>query len=170
MKKFEVVETNLEFGDLTNREVTDGIVVHHTGMVDKDGTEIDRDVTAEEVHEWHLNNGWAGIGYHYVIRKDGTIERGRPEEAVGAHAEGHNWHTIGIHVSGTFNDHTPTKEQVESLARLVADICNRYELSIAVTCGHQYLCSTDCPGTNLNNLLPTIRGKAVWYQKNGLDA
>jgi hypothetical protein len=46
------------------------------------------DASAEQIHGWHLGNGWAGIGYHYVIRKDGTIERGRPEWAIGSHAYG----------------------------------------------------------------------------------
>lgn len=49
-----------------------------------------------------VKNGWAGIGYHFVIRKDGTIERGRPLSVVGAHAQGDNLHTIGICMAGNF--------------------------------------------------------------------
>ena len=68
MKPFEIIETDLEFGDLTDRSETNMLVVHHVG-------EITRDVSAEEIHGWHKNQGWSGTGYHFVIRKDGTIEK-----------------------------------------------------------------------------------------------
>ena len=79
----QIRETYLRFLSLTNRTVTDAIVIHHVG-----GT--DREVSAAEIHRWHLHNGWSGIGYHYVIHKDGSIERGRPRDAVGAHCYGEN--------------------------------------------------------------------------------
>jgi hypothetical protein len=114
-----------------------------------------------------LNNGWAGIGYHYVIRKDGTIERGRPEWAIGSHAYGENSHTIGVHLSGDFEQAEPTEKQLDRCGALVADICDRYSLPIDrdTIVGHGELMSTDCPGTNLQALLDdgTITGKAVWY-------
>ena len=59
------------------------IVIHHTGQADIDAS-------AEQIHEWHQNQGWSGIGYHFVVRKDGAVERGRPIWAVGAHAQGDN--------------------------------------------------------------------------------
>ena len=65
-----IQETDFEFSSLQNRETTDAIVIHHVGNTN-------RDVSAAEIDRWHKNNGWAGIGYHFVIRKDGTIERGR---------------------------------------------------------------------------------------------
>ena len=65
------------------------------------------DVTAKEIRSWHTapkekgGRGWRDIGYHYVIRLDGTIELGRPLEKAGAHCigrkgEDHNSHSIGI--------------------------------------------------------------------------
>lgn len=156
----DIKETNLNFNSLSERSYTDMIVIHHTG-----GNDID--ASAEQIHGWHLNNGWAGIGYHYVIRKDGTIERGRPEWAIGSHAYGENSHTIGIHLSGEFDSAEPTNEQVEKCAMLIADIADRYSLPIDrnTVVGHGELMSTDCPGTNLQALLDdgTITGKAVWY-------
>ena len=74
-----ILRPQLEFAGLTQRDVTDMIVIHHTG-------ENDIDASAEQIHEWHLNQGWAGIGYHFVIRKNGDVEIGRPEWAVGSHA------------------------------------------------------------------------------------
>ena len=161
MKPFEIVETNLDFGDLSEREQTNMIVVHHVG-------EITRDVSAEEIHGWHKNNGWSGIGYHFVIRKDGTIERGRPQEMIGSHAKGFNWESVGINVVGDFEQEEPMPEQVESLARLVAYLEDQYaELQVS---GHRDLMSTDCPGANLYCLLPDLGGKVEYYQANGLDS
>ena len=156
----DIKETNLDFDSLSERSYTDQIVIHHTGC-------NDIDASAEQIHGWHLNNGWAGIGYHYVIRKDGTIERGRPEWAIGSHAYGENSHTIGIHLSGDFEQAEPTAQQVEKCAMLIADICDRYGLPINrdTVVGHGELMATSCPGTNLQALLEdgTITGKAVWY-------
>jgi hypothetical protein len=162
----DIKETDLNFSSLSERPYTDQIVIHHTG-----GNDID--ASAEQIHGWHLKNGWAGIGYHYVIRKDGTIERGRPEWAIGSHAYGENSHTIGIHLSGEFDSAEPTAEQVEKCAMLIADIADRYSLPIDrdTIVGHGELMSTDCPGTNLQALLDdgTITGKAVWYYNQSHD-
>lgn len=155
-----IVETNLDFDSLSERGYTDMVVIHHTGC-------NDIDASAEQIHGWHIGQGWSGIGYHYVIRKDGTIERGRPEWAVGSHAYGENSHTIGIHLSGDFEQANPTEEQIEKCAALVADICDRYGIPIdrSHIVGHGELMETDCPGRNLQYLLNdgTITGKAVWY-------
>lgn len=55
------------------------------------------DIGVEEIRKWHVEgNSWTDIGYHYVIRRDGTIEDGRPIERPGAHVKGHNSNSIGI--------------------------------------------------------------------------
>lgn len=77
MFKPNMVNYNLNFRNLSERDATDQVVIHHTGDAEDD------DLSAEDIHTMHLNNGWAGIGYHYVIRKDGTIEVGRPDWALG---------------------------------------------------------------------------------------
>lgn len=164
----DIKETDLNFSSLAERSYTDQIVIHHTGC-------NDIDASAEQIHGWHLNNGWAGIGYHYVIRKDGTIERGRPEWAMGSHAYGENSHTIGIHLSGDFEQAQPTSQQIEKCAMLIADIADRYGLPInrETIVGHGELMATDCPGKNLQALIDdgTITGKAAWYynQEHGIQ-
>ena len=146
-----VRDYHLQFGTLNSRPYTDMIVIHHTG-------ENDIDATAEQIHEWHIANGWAGIGYHFVIRKDGTIEIGRPEWAVGSHAYGEKSHTIGIHLSGDFQQAQPTDAQINSCAELVRDLCNDYQILISREniVGHCDLMSTDCPGKNLYARLDDI--------------
>ena len=110
MERADIKETNLDFdmSRIAEREETNRIVIHHTGSGE------DTDSSAAQIHGWHRNhNGWAGIGYHFVIRKDGTIERGRPIWAMGAHAEGANYDSIGIHLSGDFTYAEPTEDQIE---------------------------------------------------------
>ena len=59
------------------------------------------DIGAEEIRRWHVDdNGWSDIGYHYVIRRDGTVEPGRPLEKAGAHCRGYNQKSIGICLVG----------------------------------------------------------------------
>lgn len=157
----KIIDTGLEWDDdeLTEREDTDMIVIHHTG-----GTDID--ASAQQIHEWHLNQDWVGIGYHFVIRKNGTIERGRPEWSVGSHAYGENWHTLGIHLSGAMDKVQPTKEQIESCAHLVAYLCDEYEIPIdrEHIVGHREVNDdTSCPGENLFAKMGEIVSKAAWY-------
>lgn len=89
-------ELEADFRSAT-REITE-TVVHWTG------TYINQDIGAEDVHQWHLQRGWSGCGYHYVIRRDGTIERGRPINFEGAHAlqNGHNKFSIGVSLVGGY--------------------------------------------------------------------
>lgn len=156
--KLKIKETNLQFTSLTNRLKTNLIVLHHVGN-------IDTDVSAAEIHKWHLANGWAGIGYHYVIRKDGTIERGRPLDAMGAHTFGYNKTSIGINLVGNFEVATPKPKQIEAAAYLIATLCNKYKLTPnkATVRGHRDFNATLCPGENLYSKLQDIRKKAFIY-------
>ena len=162
MRSPDLVDYGLEFVSLTARDRTTKIVIHHTGNAQDD------DLSAEQIHASHLMQGWAGIGYHYVIRKDGTVELGRPEWAVGAHAQGFNWTTLGIHLCGNFELVAPTKAQIESLAYLVGYLCEQYDLipDPRHVVGHRDLMATACPGQQLYSMLQTIRGKAIWYQQH----
>ena len=84
-------------------------VVHHTAS---------HDVGAKVIDKWHKERGWWGVGYHFVIRKDGRIENGRPLTMLGAHARSrNNW--VGIALTGR---DTFTNAQVESLRALLEDM------------------------------------------------
>ncbi|MGL5514318.1 MAG: N-acetylmuramoyl-L-alanine amidase, partial [Sporomusa sp.] len=115
----KIQETNLQFGNMATHSKVKKNVFHHVG-------DPARDVSAAEIHGWHVLNGWAGIGYHYVVRRDGTIERGRPEKYVGAHAQGFNTGSLGINLAGNMDKMEPTTEQIEMAALLLADICTRH--------------------------------------------
>ena len=138
------VDYDLDFAYLYARDSTDLIVLHHTG------NPWDDDLSAKQIHAMHLNQGWAGIGYHYVVRKNGSIELGRPEWAIGSHAYGKNSHSIGIHVCGNFELVEPTPQQIESTAYLVGWLCDEYGLipTADTVKAHRDLMPTLCCGEN----------------------
>ena len=87
--------------------------------------------TAIQIDNWHRARGWNGIGYHYVILRDGTIQTGRPESQVGAHCTGHNAHSIGICYEGGLDaqgepSDTRTRAQKRALVRLLRDLRKKY--------------------------------------------
>ena len=68
-------------------------------------TRVGQKVTVKDIDRWHRARGWKnGCGYHYVIRRDGTIELGRPLEMVGAHCQYYNRHSIGICYEGGLDE------------------------------------------------------------------
>lgn len=83
----------------------------------------DRDVTAADIHQWHLQRGWDGIGYHAVIRRNGAIERGRPLYWIGAHVKGHNSGSLGVCLVGRDQF---TDEQYRSLELLLQEWSDLY--------------------------------------------
>ena len=70
------------------------IVVHCSA------TKRTQDIGVVEINRWHRDRGWSGIGYQFVIRRDGTVETGRPINKVGAHAYGYNRISWGICMVG----------------------------------------------------------------------
>ena len=64
-------------------------------------TPADRALTVKEIRRWHVEGrGWADIGYHFVIHQDGTIEKGRHIDKIGAHTWGNNYGSIGVAYCG----------------------------------------------------------------------
>lgn len=125
-------------GQLTNRRRTDAVVLHHAQAAT---------ASAQDIHRWHLNNGWAGIGYHYVVRKDGTVQRGRPEQVIGAHAgsrNDYNSRSIGICFEGDFMRERMGEKQLAAGRELLRDIMRRYGPLVILT--HRDVTATDCPG------------------------
>ena len=124
-------------GKLSNRKSTNRIILHHAES---------KSCTADDIHSWHLANGWAGIGYHFFVRKDGSIYRGRPENVVGSHAKGSNSDSIGICFEGSYMTETMSQAQINAGRELVTYLKNKYGISKVQK--HKDVCSTNCPGTN----------------------
>lgn len=132
-----IIETNLNFNSLVYNNVPKEIILHHAEA---------NGCTIKDINTWHKNQGWAGVGYHYYVRKDGTIYRGRTENAQGAHCPGHNTTSIGICAEGRYQEDTMPEIQKNAIVELCKDIKNRY--SIDKIYRHKDLYSTDCPGAN----------------------
>jgi len=77
------------------------------------------DIGVEEIRKWHKDQGWKDVGYHYVIRRDGTVETGRDLTEVGAHVANHNADSIGICVVGGKGGFNFTWSQLQALKAIV---------------------------------------------------
>lgn len=153
LDELEINSYPLHFGELDYRTHTGAIVIHHAGM------RIDKDMTVPDIHDLHINsNHWAGIGYHFVVHKDGIIDAGRPLNSMGAHALKNNEFTVGICLAGNYDLGNPPQEQLYSAVQLVAAICDKYnfEPTDNTIFGHRDLNLTSCPGNSLYKLLPNI--------------
>ena len=108
-----------------------------------------KNFTTEDINNWHIQRGFKSIGYHYIIYLDGSIHKGRPEEEIGAHCTGENSNSIGICYIGGIDaktrqpKDTRTKEQKESLVRLVKELEAKYPNVLIY--GHNELSSKACP-------------------------
>lgn len=115
------------------------IVVHCSA------TKPSQDIGVSEIRTWHMrDNGWSDVGYHYVIRRDGSVETGRPEAVAGAHAKGHNQSSIGVCLVGGLDEQgrpAPdyTDAQWQALRTTLDALRERYPEAVIV--GHR-----DLPG------------------------
>ena len=114
-----------------------------------------KDFSAADIDRWHRQRGFKMIGYHYVIRLDGTIEQGRPPEMVGAHCTGHNAHSIGIcYIGGLAPNGRPkdtrTPAQKDSLWALVQALLKQFPN--ATVHGHREFANKDCPCFDVKDL------------------
>lgn len=108
------------------RKETTHIIIHCSA------TPAKMDVDAKEIDRWHRAKGWLKIGYHFVIKRDGTIEAGRVVDEIGAHAKGYNYCSLGICMVGGMDaknakpENNFTASQWDSLDKLVKDMESKY--------------------------------------------
>ena len=154
------------------------LIVHHTA--DSPPPSGDFAAWIRAIWAYHVNvNGWADIGYNYLVAPDGTIYEGRAGGAgvIGAHFSCVNTGTMGVAVLGTYTSQRPTVAAWQSLTRLLASsaVLHQVEplaraphaasqLNLAVISGHRdsagspRACgATECPGNTLYPLLPGLR-------------
>ena len=112
-----------------------------------------RDISANTMDQWHKERGWSGIGYHYVVKIDGTIEYGRDITKTGAHVKNQNEGSIGICYIGGLGSSmeskdTRTPEQKESLLLLLKTLKKMH--ADATIHGHNEFSAKACPCFNVN--------------------
>ena len=126
------------------------IIVHCSAT--KEGGDFD----VEDIRNWHVKgNKWNDVGYHYVIKLDGTIQKGRDVSIVGSHAYGYNKDSIGICYIGGLDSEgnakdTRTKQQKDALRSLYLELFNLYQCEII---GHNEVSKKSCPCFNVQTEL-----------------
>jgi|TARA_R100000030_G_scaffold82783_1_gene65653 N-acetyl-anhydromuramyl-L-alanine amidase AmpD len=136
------------------RKKTDSIIIHCAA------TKPSMDIGYKEIREWHVDqNGWDDVGYHFIIRRNGQLEKARPEGYSGAHAPSHNGRSIGIClVGGMAEDGSAennfTLEQFLTLKDLVNMVMDKYS-DITEVLGHCDVQDNkpNCPGFNVKEWL-----------------
>lgn len=132
---------------LPNARRIDKIILHCSA------TPEGKDYTVDQIRQWHLARGFSDIGYHFVIYRDGTVHRGRPESQVGAHTTGQNSHSIGICLIGgcEADGKTPKDTRIEAqriaLVALVTEMRQKYPG--ATVHGHNEFANKACPSFNV---------------------
>lgn len=126
-------------------------------------TPASMDVGRDWIDELHRGQGWNGIGYHWVIRRNGKVEAGRSEAAVGSHVKGHNSNSIGVCMIGGVEKvggklvarENFTPAQWKALEALVRDLHGRYPTAKIV--GHRDLNrGKDCPSFSVRDWLQRV--------------
>ena len=135
---------------MNRRKATTMIILHCSA------TREGQDVKAKTIKQWHKDRGFDDIGYHYVIDLDGTIEKGREEDLVGAHCKGHNATSIGIcYVGGCDKNMKPkdtrTPEQKRSMLSLVRKLVNKYKIPVTqIWAHHDFDKHKACPSFDIS--------------------
>ena len=121
-------------------------------IVHCDGIRPNEHNTIKEIDEYHKSRGWKGVGYHFFVQRDGTIEVGRELWEVGAHCVNHNKYSIGICYEGGLNSageaaDTRTPEQKKALRELIERMHSLFPKAVIV--GHRDLNpEKECPCFN----------------------
>lgn len=128
--------------DISMRKITK-IIVHCSA------TPEGRDYTVADIDRWHKQRGWKGIGYHYVVYRDGSVHTGRDVAAIGAHTSGQNANSIGIcYIGGCAADgKTPKDTRTPAQKAALRDLVEllRTEYPTATVHGHREFANKACP-------------------------
>ncbi|MGH7243711.1 MAG: peptidoglycan recognition protein family protein [Phycisphaerales bacterium] len=136
------------------------ITVHHDAIPSQNiRTQRDSIVRLNSVRQSHLREGWADIGYHYVIDPQGRVWEARPLGYQGAHVKDKNEHNIGVMCMGNFEIQRPTPQQTQSLDAFVASLMQRHKIPNSRVYTHQELGQTACPGRNLQSYMLATRSR-----------
>lgn len=136
-----IIDAGLSFGAMNWNNHPEIIIDHH---LEAEGVNW----TVEMIHNMHrVERGWAGIGYHYYIRLDGSVYKGRPDSAIGAHCQGANTNSLGVAFEGNYDNRTEMPEaQYNAWCELRAYLCSKY--GNMPVYGHREKGESECPGAN----------------------
>lgn len=113
------------------------IAIHHSAS---------SDVNIKEIRRRHLKRGFSDIGYHFVIRKNGDLELGRPLTKMGAHVKSYNKGNIGICLTGNFERYKPSLSQYFTLKTVLQVLLAKFRINPYDIFLHKDFAPTACPG------------------------
>ena len=134
------------------------IVLHYSA------TYPDQDLDVDDIRKMHLARGFNDVGYHYVIKRDGTVQKGRADNVVGAHVAGHNTGSLGVCCIGGIERATGpnvgvdnrTQAQKDATVLLVQNLLKKHPKAKVV--GHRDLGPTQCPGFDVQTWWAAVSG------------
>ena len=137
------------------------LTVHHTAEIAGMDQRVDADLV-KGIQNFHRNErGWADIGYHWIIGRDGKVYEGRALNVQGAHAGGgNNVENLGISVIGDFSTAMPPTAAVRTLTLFLRAQQKRYGIPMEQVFGHREFKATACPGDALFAWLERFRQTA----------
>ncbi len=119
-----------------------------------------KDYTVAQIDQWHRARGFEGIGYHYVVGRDGSVYPGREPEKVGAHCTGHNAHSIGVcYIGGQSSVGKTPKDTRTPAQRTALEALVRKLLAAhpgATVHGHNEFAAKACPSFNVKQWLREV--------------
>lgn len=137
------------------------ITIHHDGLPMP--ADDDSKSRLEMIRYSHVNrNGWADIGYHFIVDRAGKVWEGRPINFQGAHVKNNNEHNIGVLCLGNFEIQQPSSSQLNGLAAQIAYLRRQYRLSINQIYTHQEINPTKCPGRYLQPRVASMRSHGAF--------
>ena len=137
------------------RSRTDAIFVHCSA------TKPEMDIGVETIRMWHKQQGWLDVGYHFIIKRDGTVEEGRPVNVVGSHVKDWNSRSVGVCLVGGIDakgkfEANFTQAQMNALRNKLEELMRQYPG--AALMAHHSVAAKACPSFDVKR----------WWTKNEL--
>ena len=147
-------------------QIPEMVVVHCSA------TQPRMDIGVKEIDFWHRERGWFSCGYHYIIRRDGTLEKGRPDDRPGAHARGYNKDSLGICLVGGIDDRGRAEDnftvaQYNKLYELLLNLVGMYKIHTVIGHGDLPHVNKACPSFDVQEFLSRFPRLVADIHTNG---
>lgn len=129
-------------------------------------TKPDMDIGVETIRMWHKQQGWLDVGYHFIIKRDGTVEEGRQVDVVGSHVKDWNSKSVGVCLVGGIDakgkfEANFTPQQMSALKCVLHELRGKYPQ--AAIMAHHDVAPKACPSFDLRRWMET--GELVTYDR-----
>lgn len=145
----DAIDLNIKF-DYTRRPNRREIKYIDTIIVHCSASDRPEDDDISVIKDWHIKRGFAEVGYHYFVKRDGTIQKGRDMYKIGAHCIGHNLYSVGICVAG---NHIFSDDALKGLYTIIKNTMYRVNVKKERVLPHSYFDKQKtCPNFSLDKI------------------